>query len=309
MAPKKSSPSKSPVKAKPAPSPVGGRRSTPRKSAGMGPTRLGVDDGFGVVPTAKWATPKSEVKEPPKAGKALLDDPEEYADEKPSVFKVVGPSDVLVMSAATYGFYYALPKPVPTVMPPMTPALMGMAAAVVSSYLLYAIVWYKSKAFKAAAKKKPLSLLGKNAVIVFEKLVLGTKTMQQLALLAWATPSMEFSALQTLVMTHSQETFAIAAGLLLVGQILNASIYKAIGRDGVYYGFKLGRSVAWSSAFPFNAGFRHPQYVGGMTSQLGVLVLLSSPATISAGLVPLAGLWGFCYIVTSIFEASGDNNK
>ena len=63
----------------------------------------------------------------------------------------------------------------------------------------------------------------------------------------------------------------------LCSQALNAAIYAAIGKDGVYYGFKLGRPVPWCTGFPFNLGFRHPQYVGGFCSQLGVLALLATP--------------------------------
>ena len=78
---------------------------------------------------------------------------------------------------------------------------------------------------------------------------------------------------------------------------------------GLADGFKLGAPVPWSTAFPFNAGFRHPQYVGGYASQLGVLLLLASPATLSAGLVYLAGWWAVLYTMNSVVEASGDNDK
>ena len=47
--------------------------------------------------------------------------------------------------------------------------------------------------------------------------------------------------------------------LIIAGQSLNVAIYRAIGNDGVYYGFKLGRTVPWCSGFPFNFGLRHPQ--------------------------------------------------
>lgn len=128
-------------------------------------------------------------------------------------------------------------------------------------------------------------------------------------------------------------------------QVLNISIYKAIGNDGVYYGFKLGRPVPWSSAFPFNAGFRHPQcvrdkppspslsrsppprrmsatrparspfdtatrrYVGAIVSQYGVLLPLVAPDTIAAGLPLLTVWWTSLYVLTSVQEASGDNDK
>ena len=83
-------------------------------------------------------------------------------------------------------------------------------------------------------------------------------------------------------------------------------LLPALGANGVYYGFKLGAPVPWSTAFPFSAGFRHPQYVGGYVSQLGVLLLVANAATLSMGLVPLACLWFALYAVNSIVEASGD---
>ena len=67
--------------------------------------------------------------------------------------------------------------------------------------------------------------------------------------------------------------------------------------------------MPWSTGFPCSAGFRHPQYVGGYASQLGVLLLVASPAALKAGLVPLAAFWAVCYVATSIIEARGDNDK
>ena len=74
----------------------------------------------------------------------------------------------------------------------------------------------------------------------------------------------------------------------------------------MYYGFKLGAKVPWSTAFPFSAGFRHPQYVGGYVTQLGVMLALANTATLDMGLPPLAVLWFLLYLVNSIVEASGD---
>ena len=78
------------------------------------------------------------------------------------------------------------------------------------------------------------------------------------------------------------------------------------GKNGVYYGFKLGAPVPWSTAFPFSAGFRHPQYVGGYVSQLGVMLFLANPATLEMGLLPLTVLWFVLYLTNSVVEASGD---
>ena len=39
-----------------------------------------------------------------------------------------------------------------------------------------------------------------------------------------------------------------------------------------------------------------------------MLLFVASPTTLAAGLVPLAAYWGLCYIITSIVEASDDND-
>ena len=54
------------------------------------------------------------------------------------------------------------------------------------------------------------------------------------------------------------QTGVRAQGIFL-GQLLNMAIYKAIGKNGVYYGYKLGRPVPWCTTFPFNAFTAHPQ--------------------------------------------------
>ena len=102
-------------------------------------------------------------------------------------------------------------------------------------------------------------------------------------------------ALHTVARPHPQSLRATPPTLI-------ASLSPHLRTDG----FKLGAPVPWSTAFPFNAGFRHPQYVGGYSSQLGVMMLLASPATLSGGLVYLAIWWAVCYSANSVIEASGD---
>mmetsp|Transcript_28836 Transcript_28836/g.42862 ORF Transcript_28836/g.42862 Transcript_28836/m.42862 type:complete len:314 (-) Transcript_28836:677-1618(-) len=61
--------------------------------------------------------------------------------------------------------------------------------------------------------------------------------------------------------------------LILFGQILNVSVYKAIGEHGVYYGCRLGKVVPWCDGFPFNF-LPHPQYLGSSLSIWGVCIFL-----------------------------------
>ena len=65
--------------------------------------------------------------------------------------------------------------------------------------------------------------------------------------------------------------------LFLVGQGLNAAIYRALGKSGVYYGFKIGVPVPWCTGFPFNVFTMHPQYAGVVMSLFGGGVLMMTP--------------------------------
>ena len=104
-------------------------------------------------------------------------------------------------------------------------------------------------------------------------------------------------------------TWALAAALAACGQALNVAIYAAIGKDGVYYGFKLGRPVPWATAFPFNVGLRHPQYVGVVLTILGLATTQLSHATAAAGLPQVAAAWAAMYVVMAAMEEVGDNDK
>lgn len=83
-------------------------------------------------------------------------------------------------------------------------------------------------------------------------------------------------------------------------QILNAGIYAAIGKAGVYYGFKLGRKVPWHTGFPFNLGIAHPQYVGSVMTVWGVGGLLWTQAPANFGI--LLTYWTLLYVATGIQE-------
>lgn len=165
------------------------------------------------------------------------------------------------------------------------------ALAVSGSHILYACVWFMPKRFSAACAFPPLSLLGKHPVSVFALLVAIAKILQQIGLLGFVAATA--GSPLDYVLQASWSAWAVALVLLAIGQTLNTAIYAAIGKDGVYYGFKLGAPVPWCEGFPFNLGFRHPQYVGGFCSQLGIISLVSSSSLLDAGLLPLVAWWFF----------------
>lgn len=92
------------------------------------------------------------------------------------------------------------------------------------------------------------------------------------------------------------------AFLLLVGygQSLNVGIFQAIGHDGVYYGFKLGKKIPWVTGWPFDT-VSHPQYVGSVLSIWGILALVWGQAP-GAALAAVAVFWTGIYIITALHE-------
>ena len=92
---------------------------------------------------------------------------------------------------------------------------------------------------------------------------------------------------------------------LVFGQCLNVAIYAAIGRNGVYYGSRLGAPLGpWCSGFPFNIPVvgRHPQYTGALLSLWGGVLLTADDSATAAGFPQVAILWTIFYIITGIVE-------
>mmetsp|Transcript_4203 Transcript_4203/g.9021 ORF Transcript_4203/g.9021 Transcript_4203/m.9021 type:complete len:232 (+) Transcript_4203:22-717(+) len=205
------------------------------------------------------------------------------------------------------------PTPSMAVMPANATHAMIAALLISSSHVLYALVWYFPQSFMKMCKTLGAGI---NPVTAFSGLVALAKVTQQIGLIGWvctlAKPDSAQAAVRFLLASISEaavQQWVLAGLLIAAGQALNLSIYRAIGKDGVYYGFKLGHPVPWCTDFPFNAGFRHPQYVGGMLSQLGVFSLLATSVTLNAGLLAFLAYWFALYAITSYMEASGDNDE
>lgn len=88
--------------------------------------------------------------------------------------------------------------------------------------------------------------------------------------------------------------------LVCYGQSLNVGIFQAIGHDGVYYGFKLGKKIPWVTGWPFDT-VAHPQYVGSVLTVWGILALVWGQAPPTSLLV-VAGFWTLMYVVTALQE-------
>uniref|UniRef100_A0A383V562 phosphatidyl-N-methylethanolamine N-methyltransferase n=1 Tax=Tetradesmus obliquus TaxID=3088 RepID=A0A383V562_TETOB len=88
--------------------------------------------------------------------------------------------------------------------------------------------------------------------------------------------------------------------LACYGQSLNVGIFQAIGHDGVYYGFKLGKVIPWVNGWPFDS-VSHPQYVGSVLTVWGLVALVWGQAP-AAALGIMAGFWTLVYVVTAVQE-------
>lgn len=97
--------------------------------------------------------------------------------------------------------------------------------------------------------------------------------------------------------------FILGAAILMIGQILNAAAFKALGCMGVYYGHELGYKVPRVAAFPYNLGFSDPQYWGVVATVFGVYLMLD----VQSYLIPFLEL--FWYGTSMAFLEHSTNGR
>ena len=83
---------------------------------------------------------------------------------------------------------------------------------------------------------------------------------------------------------------------------LVAGIYRAIGKAGVYYGYKFGVAVPWCTGFPFTLGLAHPQYLGSAATAYGCVLLSLTAAHVSIGYGGLAHAQALLYAYMAYVE-------
>jgi hypothetical protein len=84
------------------------------------------------------------------------------------------------------------------------------------------------------------------------------------------------------------------------GQALNVGIFRAIGRDGVYYGTRLGKRIPWVKGWPFDAALAHPQYAGSAMTVWAGALLMGGARPVGTGV--LVAYWTMLYVVTALME-------
>merc|ERR1712061_663364 len=160
------------------------------------------------------------------------------------------------------------------------------------------MIWYLPEKFTNLSKQWPLKMLGAHPVDVFAGLEVVAKLVQATSVLCFLGRS-GLVALWHALLSAPHWCWAVCMVLVPVGQALNGGMYGAIGNAGVYYGFKLGKTVPWATGFPFNVGLRHPQYVGVVLTLWGALTVVMCGEVVRMGLPQLVIVWGSMYAAMS----------
>ena len=135
----------------------------------------------------------------------------------------------------------------------------------------YVVVWRYPDRFADACSR--YGFLRPDPVDALQALFIVFKVIQIGVFIAWwSWFGGDFPPLPT----ASPTILALGAVLLVIGQVLNVGVFWRLGKSGVFYGNRLGRTVPWVSGFPFSM-VPHPQYLGTLLSVWGVFLIMRHP--------------------------------
>jgi phosphatidyl-N-methylethanolamine N-methyltransferase len=151
----------------------------------------------------------------------------------------------------------------------MTVAALPLAAALLSlERLFYVWVWNRPQQFAVwcdrARKGTPVDAL--------ERAFFFFKLLQVSVFAGWCLrqPGLTWPG------SGGVASLLTGGSLLVGGQFLNYSVFRRLGRVGVFYGNRFGHLVPWCTEFPFSV-LDHPQYVGALLSIWGFFLLMRFP--------------------------------
>jgi methylene-fatty-acyl-phospholipid synthase len=156
------------------------------------------------------------------------------------------------------------------VIPTVDPVAFTVAAAILGvERLTYIAVWHWPAWFDKLCRERWL----RSPVDVLASLFVGFKFMQLAVFVGWCL----LYGGRVIPGQRSAGVLWAAAVLVGAGQALNLSVFRSLGRTGVFYGSRFGHYVPWRGSFPFS-WFDHPQYVGALLTIWGFFVLTRYPA-------------------------------
>jgi methylene-fatty-acyl-phospholipid synthase len=165
---------------------------------------------------------------------------------------------------------------------------LWVAALLSLERLTYAAVWRAPNAFRRWSERHARN---NSAIDTLALLFAGFKVLQVAVFAGWCLIQSGGS-----LKPHSPDVRVLLAGVLLMaaGQALNLSVFRALGKVGVFYGNRLGHHVPWRHTFPFT-WFTHPQYLGTVLTIWGFFVTMRFPADD----------WLFVPVLETIYYAAG----
>lgn len=176
-----------------------------------------------------------------------------------------------------------------------------VVAALAFERICYTFVWFFPSLFQRVSETPSAKVIAKNPVdLIVRAFFYPSKVLQMGSFLVWYLRT----AAPVNFWDISGYSWMTALQCIVVGQILNAGIYRAIGKAGVYYGFKYGYDIPWCTGFPFNVCTAHPQYFGATLTCFGFVILLSTPAHLAAGWTGLALMQAIMYAYMAVVEST-----
>ncbi len=149
-----------------------------------------------------------------------------------------------------------------------------LCAAVLLSLERICYLWIRRAPDAFQAWYKHLGVLeSRDPVDVLRLLFYGFKALQCAVFFAWC---LIYGKGVLLPSGGSVASFSLGAVSIVVGQILNGSVFYRLGKVGVFYGDRFGHEVRWCRKFPFSC-CEHPQYIGALLSIWGFFLVMRFP--------------------------------
>ena len=149
-----------------------------------------------------------------------------------------------------------------------------LVAAVLLSLerLCYVWIWRAPEVFRVLCTQATFPR-AETPMDVVEKLFYAFKVLQGAVFLGWCYI---YSHGTLWPLAGDPWSLGLGGLLLVVGQILNVSVFWRLGKVGVFYGKRFGYDVSWCDKFPFSF-LEHPQYVGTLLSIWGFFLIMRFP--------------------------------
>src|SRR6202008_4570683 len=136
---------------------------------------------------------------------------------------------------------------------------LGAAALLSFERITYVWIWRRPEAFRRLGQRLWPNLVG-GPVEGLQLLFYCFKILQCAVFIAWCWC---FAAGRIIPSELNGWALLVGCLLLAIGQLLSASVFYRIGKQGVFYGNRFGYRVNWCYDFPFSL-FEHPQYAGAL---------------------------------------------